>query len=84
MGQLGKYLPGSVWTVLVQADMASHLHVPRRRTGVASLVTIGLSVLTGLLVGLPSIPLLLQRPDSGGRLGAARRPAVRPAVWPAC
>jgi glycosyltransferase 2 family protein len=64
VGQLGKYLPGSVWTVLVQADMASHLHVPRRRTGVASLVTIGLSVLTGLLVGAPSIPLLLQRPDS--------------------
>jgi len=66
VGQLGKYLPGSVWTVLVQADMASHLHVPRRRTGVASLVTIGLSVLTGLLVGAPSIPLLLRRPDSSG------------------
>jgi uncharacterized membrane protein YbhN (UPF0104 family) len=64
VGQLGKYLPGSVWTVLMQADMASHLHVPRRRTGVASLVTIGLSVLTGLIVGAPSIPLLLQRPDS--------------------
>lgn len=64
VGQLGKYLPGSVWTVLVQADMASHLHVPRRRTGVASLVTIGLSVLTGLIVGAPSIPLLLQQPDS--------------------
>ncbi len=60
VGQLGKYLPGSVWTVLVQADMASHLHVPRRRTGVAGLVTIGLSVLTGLLVGLPALPLLFQ------------------------
>ena len=64
VGQLGKYLPGSVWTVLMQADMASHLHVPRRRTGVASLVTIGLSVLTGLIVGAASIPLLLQQPDS--------------------
>ncbi len=64
VGQLGKYLPGSVWTVLMQADMASHLNVPRRRTGVASLVTIGLSVLTGLIVGAPAIPLLLQRPDS--------------------
>lgn len=64
VGQLGKYLPGSVWTVLMQADMAAHLDVPRRRTGVASLVTIGLSVLTGLLVGAPSIPLLLQRPNS--------------------
>lgn len=66
VGQLGKYLPGSVWTILVQADMAARLHVPRRRTGVASLVTLGLSVLTGLIVGAASIPLLLQRPDSSG------------------
>jgi len=65
VGQLGKYLPGSVWTVLVQADMASHLHVPRRRTGVAGLVTIGLSVLTGVLVGVPAVPLLRQRPAGG-------------------
>ena len=69
VGQLGKYLPGSVWTVLMQADMASHLHVPRRRTGVASLVTIGLSVLTGLMVGAAAIPLLLQQPDSSARHG---------------
>jgi uncharacterized membrane protein YbhN (UPF0104 family) len=25
VGQLGKYLPGSLWSVLVQADIASHL-----------------------------------------------------------
>ena len=83
VGQLGKYLPGSVWTVLVQADMASHLHVPRRRTGVAGLVTIGLSVLTGLLVGLPALPLLLQRSgDSSGWLLLAV-PLFVVLVWPA-
>ena len=83
VGQLGKYLPGSVWTVLVQADMASHLHVPRRRTGVTGLVTIGLSVLTGLLVGLPALPLLLQRSagSSGWLLLAV--PLFVVLVWPA-
>ena len=40
--------------------MAAHLGVPRRRTGVAGLVTIGLSVLTGVLVGVPAVPLLLR------------------------
>ena len=81
VGQLGKYLPGSVWTVLVQADMASHLHVPRRRTGVTGLVTIGLSVLTGLLVGLPALPLLLQRSAGSSGWLLPRRPAVgRPGV----
>jgi len=82
VGQLGKYLPGSVWTVLVQADMASHLHVPRRRTGVAGLVTIGLSVLTGLLVGLPAIPLLLQQSSGSGWFLLAV-PLLAVLAWPA-
>jgi hypothetical protein len=83
VGQLGKYLPGSVWTVLVQADMASHLHVPRRRTGVAGLVAIGLSVLTGILVGLPAVPLLLRQ--SGGFTGwvLLAVPLLAVLVWPA-
>ncbi len=66
VGQLGKYLPGSVWAVIAQADMAAHLDVPRRRTGVVGLVTIGLAVLTGVLVGLPAIPHLLRTSGSGG------------------
>jgi len=65
VGQLGKYVPGSVWSVIAQADMASHLHVPRRRTGVVGLVAIGLSVLTGILVGLPAVPHLLRSAGSG-------------------
>ena len=83
VGQLGKYLPGSVWTVLVQADMASHLHVPRRRTGVTGLVTIGLSVLTGLLVGLPALPLLLQRSAGSSAWLLLAVPLFVVLVWPA-
>lgn len=84
VGQLGKYLPGSVWTVLVQADMASHLDVPRRRTGVAGLVTIGLSVLTGVLVGVPAVPLLLQRPGGGSAAWLLLAlPVLALLFWPA-
>jgi hypothetical protein len=83
VGQLGKYLPGSVWTVLVQADMASHLHVPRRRTGVAGLVTIGLSVLTGLLVGLPALPLLLQQSSASSGWFLLAVPLLAVLAWPA-
>lgn len=60
VGQLGKYLPGSVWTVVAQADMAVRLGVPRRRTGVAGLVALGMSVLTGLLVAVPAVPYLVR------------------------
>jgi hypothetical protein len=83
VGQLGKYLPGSVWTVLVQADMASHLHVPRRRTGVAGLVTIGLSVLTGILVGLPAVPLLLRQSTGASAWLLLAVPLLGVLVWPA-
>lgn len=65
VGQLGKYLPGSLWSVLVQADIASHLRVPRRRTAVAGLLALGLALLTGLLVGLPAGTLLLRRDSDG-------------------
>ena len=65
VGQLGKYLPGSLWSVLVQADIASHLKVPRRRTAVTGLLALGLALLTGLLVGLPAASFLLTRQSSG-------------------
>jgi len=65
VGQLGKYLPGSLWSVLVQADIASHLKVPRRRTAVTGLLALGLALLTGLLVGLPAASFLLTSTSSG-------------------
>ena len=61
VGQLGKYLPGSVWSVVAQADMGSRLGVPRRRMGVVGLLSILLSVITGAIVGIPAVPLLLAR-----------------------
>jgi hypothetical protein len=61
VGQLGKYVPGSVWTVLAQAEMGARLKVPRRRMAVVGLLSIGLAVLTGCLMGIPAVPRLLDR-----------------------
>lgn len=61
VGQLGKYLPGSVWSIVAQADMGSRLGVPRRRMGVVGLLSILLSVLTGAMIGIPAAPLLVAR-----------------------
>ncbi|WP_353507659.1 lysylphosphatidylglycerol synthase domain-containing protein [Intrasporangium sp.] len=65
VGQLGKYLPGSLWSVIVQADIAAHLKVPRRRTAVTGLLALGFALLTGVLVGLPAAPFLLRRSSEG-------------------
>lgn len=63
VGQLGKYLPGSVWSVVAQADLGSRLGVPRRRMGVVGLLSILLSVLTGAILGVPAVPALLARSE---------------------
>jgi hypothetical protein len=55
VGQLGKYLPGSVWTVVAQAEMGAKLLVPRRRMAVVGILSIGFAVLTGLLLGIPAV-----------------------------
>lgn len=61
VGQLGKYVPGSVWTVLAQAEMGARLHVPRRRMAVTGLLSIGLAILCGGLLGVVALPRLLAR-----------------------
>ena len=63
VGQLGKYLPGSVWSVVVQTDMGARLGVPRKRMGVVGLLTIALAALSGAIVGIPAVPLLLARSE---------------------
>jgi glycosyltransferase 2 family protein len=66
VGQLGKYLPGSVWTVVVQAEVASRLGVPRKRTAVVGMLSVLLSALAGLAVGVLALPALLEA--GGGRV----------------
>lgn len=65
VGQLGKYLPGSVWTVVAQAEMGARLKVPRRRMAVVGILSIGLAVLTGCLLGIPAVqPLVASHGDA--------------------
>jgi glycosyltransferase 2 family protein len=56
VGQLGKYLPGSVWPVLAQMELGAAHQVPRRRSASASVLTMLMSLLAGILVGLIMIP----------------------------
>ena len=64
VGQLGKYVPGSVWTVLAQAEMGGRLRIPRRRVAVVGLLSLGLAVLTASVIGIPAVPRLLARDES--------------------
>lgn len=55
VGQLGKYLPGSVWPALVQMELGRAAGVPRARMGVSFVLALALSLLTGAVIGLPTV-----------------------------
>lgn len=55
VGQLGKYVPGSVWAIVAQTEMAARFGVPRRRAGVAGMVAVAMSLLTGAVMGVPAV-----------------------------
>ena len=56
VGQLGKYVPGSVWPLVVQTELGSDHAVPRRRTATATAVALLLSVGSALLTSLIAAP----------------------------
>jgi uncharacterized membrane protein YbhN (UPF0104 family) len=57
VGQLGKYLPGSVWPMVMQAELASDHGVARRRTMTATVVAMLVSITSGLVMVLLALPL---------------------------
>jgi hypothetical protein len=64
LGQLGKYLPGSVWPVMAQMELGRDYHVPQRVSGAAVGVFLLVVVGTGLVVAAAAAPLL--GPDAVG------------------
>jgi hypothetical protein len=56
VGQLGKYIPGSVFAVLAQMELGARANVPRTRSASASILTMLLSLLTGLLIAAVTLP----------------------------
>jgi len=51
VGQLGKYIPGSVWSLGVQAEMARRLSIPPRTTVANGLVFLYWNVATAVFFG---------------------------------
>ncbi len=56
LGQLGKYIPGSVWPVLAQMELGKEHGVPRTRSGTVGLLTVALSLVAGLLTAAVTLP----------------------------
>jgi uncharacterized membrane protein YbhN (UPF0104 family) len=62
VGQLGKYIPGSLWPVLAQMEMGRDLGIPRPRSATAFFLTLPVQLGSGLLVA--AVTLLAAGPGS--------------------
>jgi glycosyltransferase 2 family protein len=56
LGQLGKYVPGSIWPVVAQMELGTAHRVPRHRSASASVLTMLFCLLAGLLAALVTLP----------------------------
>ncbi len=58
VGQLGKYLPGSLWAFVLQTQLGKRYRIPRARSLVALLLSAGISMVTGIsLAAMAASPL---------------------------
>ncbi|RGC67453.1 hypothetical protein C5N14_19045 [Micromonospora sp. MW-13] len=78
VGQLGKYVPGSVWAYVLQIELSKRAGLPRARAFLATLVTVGLSVTAALGLGLLSLPALR---NAAGATDSSYADSVRVALW---
>ncbi len=58
VGQLAKYVPGAVWAVAAQVELARDYHVPRRRSATASLVGMAVTLVVALIAAGVTLPLV--------------------------
>jgi glycosyltransferase 2 family protein len=56
IGQLGKYIPGSLWPILTQMELGAQAKVPRTRSASASALAMLLSVSVGLVIAMVTVP----------------------------
>ncbi len=59
LGQLGKYVPGSVWPVLAQMELGAGYGLSRASVGAASLLALAMAIPVALVLALLAVPALL-------------------------
>jgi hypothetical protein len=56
IGQLGKYLPGSVWPVLTQMELGRAYRIPRQRSATVAMLSMLIGLTSGLLAAVIGLP----------------------------
>jgi glycosyltransferase 2 family protein len=72
VGQLGKYLPGSVWSYVLQMELGRRAGIPRSRAFLAALISTGVAITVGLLIGVVGLRTTFTAGRSGEHASLAR------------
>jgi glycosyltransferase 2 family protein len=56
IGQLGKYVPGSIWPVLAQSELGADHGVPRTRSALSVLLSYAVMTCSGAVVAMVTLP----------------------------
>lgn len=57
VAQLGKYLPGAVWSFAAHVELGHDYQVPRRRGAASVIVALAVAIAAGLLIAAIALPL---------------------------
>ena len=57
MAQLGKYVPGAIWSFAAHVELGHDYEVPRRRGAASVIIGLALAIATGLVIAVASLPL---------------------------
>ncbi|MCW2680695.1 MAG: hypothetical protein JWM62_2096 [Frankiales bacterium] len=82
VGQLGKYVPGSVWPVLAQMELGSAYGLSRTAVGTASLLQLAVGIPGALLIGALAVPALVSAGAGAYALLLLVLPLAVLALWP--
>ena len=82
LGQLGKYVPGSVWPVLAQMELGAAHGLSRTVVGTAGLLQLAIGVPGALLLGALAVPALLSAGSGAYALLLLALPLALVALWP--
>ncbi len=63
VGQLGKYLPGSIWAYVLQLELGRKAGLARARVFAATLFSVVIAVVAALIAGSLAIPELVQQDE---------------------
>jgi len=61
IGQLAKYVPGSIWPVLAQAELGADRGIPRHRSALSVLLSYAVMTCTGAVVAAITLPFARAR-----------------------